>query len=106
MDRSRIPTLNRSPPVPSPHPPPLDLLLPAAAGGPGESAPAPTTRRTVYGAPVLWQPSHGRNPGGEPKADPAIDAHSGHRVHLPETQSQPPGAGSRDLPLPAARSRD
>jgi hypothetical protein len=33
----------------------------------------------------------------------APDAHSGHRSPLSQTELEPPGAGSPDLPVPAAR---
>jgi hypothetical protein len=81
----------------------LDLLSPAAAGERGELASPPAPRRAVLGLPVFRQPSHGRHSGGQPQTHPAADAHSGHRSALPETELEPPGAGSRDLPVPAAR---
>src|SRR5216683_3268920 len=81
----------------------LDLLLPAAAGERREPAPAPPARPVVLEAPVLRQPQDGRRAGGEPQTHPAPDAHSGHRSPLPQTQLEPPGAGSPDLPVPAAR---
>src|ERR1700674_973644 len=81
----------------------LDLLPPAAVGERGESTPAPSTRPVVLEAPVLRQPQDGRRAGGEPQTHPAPDAHSGHRSPLPQTQLEPSGAGSPDLPVPAAR---
>src|ERR1700682_4794292 len=81
----------------------LDLLPPAAAGERGESASAPPARPVVPEAPVLRQPQNGRRAGGEPHTQPAPDAHSGHRSPLPKTELEPPGAGSPDLPVPAAR---
>ena len=81
----------------------LDLLSPAAAGERGEPASAPAARRAVLGLPVFRQPSHGRHAGGQPQTHPAADAHSGHRSALPETELEPPGSRSRDLPVPAAR---
>jgi putative transposase len=36
----------------------------------------------------------------------AADAHSGHRSALSQTELEPPGAGSPDLSVPAARRRD
>src|SRR5258708_5133588 len=84
----------------------LDLLLSAAAGERGEPASAPPARPTLHEAPVLRQPQNGRRTGSEPQAHPAVDAHSGHRSPLSQTQLEPPGAGSPDLPVPAARRRD
>src|SRR5579864_3937646 len=81
----------------------LDLLPPAAAGERGESTPAPPTRPVVLEAPVLRQPQDGRRAGGKPQTYPAPDAHSGYRSPLPQTQLEPSGAGSPDLPVPAAR---
>src|SRR6266566_9066219 len=81
----------------------LDLLSPAAAGERGEPASAPAARRAVPGLPVLRQPSHGRHAGGQPQTHPAVDAHSGYRSALPETELEPPRSRSRDLPVPAAR---
>src|SRR5215475_6314216 len=81
----------------------LDLLSPPAAGERREPASAPTARRAVLGLPVFRQPSDGRHAGGQPQAHPTADAHSGHRSALSETKPEPPGSGSRDLPVPAAR---
>src|SRR5438876_7745331 len=81
----------------------FDLLSPAAAGERGEPASAPAARRAVHGLPILRQPSHGCYAGGKPQTHPAADAHSGHRSALPETQPEPPGSRSPDLPLPATR---
>src|SRR6202521_358283 len=81
----------------------LNLLPPAAAGERGESASAPPARPVVPEAPVLRQPQDGRGAGGEPQTHPAPNAHSGHRSPLPQTQLEPSGAGSPDLPVPAAR---
>src|SRR5215471_2944093 len=83
----------------------LDLLSPAAAGKCGEPASAPAARRAVPGLPVFRQPSHGRYVGGQPQTHPAADAHSGHRSPVPETELEPSGSRSRDLPVPAARPR-
>src|SRR6266446_1599085 len=84
----------------------LDLLLPAAAGERREPASAPRTRRAVLEMPVLRKPQDGRRAGGEPQTRPAVDAHSGHRSAVSQTQLESPGAGSPDLPVPAARRRD
>src|ERR1700722_7256522 len=81
----------------------LDLLLPAEAGERGEPAPAPPTRPTVSEASVFRKPKNGRRTGGEPQAHPTADAHPGYRSPLSQTELEPPGAGSPDLPLPAAR---
>src|SRR5215510_11254533 len=83
----------------------LDLLSPAAAGEFGELAFAPAARPVVHGFPIFRQPSHGRHAGSQPQAHPTADAHSGHRSALSETEPEPPGSGSRDLPVPAARRR-
>src|ERR1700681_3332984 len=81
----------------------LDLLLSAAAGERGEPASDAPARRVVHEAPVLRQPQNGRRTGSEPQAHPAADAHSGHRSPLSQTELEPPGTGSPDLPVPAAR---
>src|SRR5205814_7973243 len=83
----------------------LDLLLPAAAGERGEPRSAPPARRTVPEVPLLRKSEDGRRAGGEPQTRPAVDAHSGHRSTVSQTQLEPPGAGSPDLPVPAARRR-
>src|ERR1700704_3718040 len=84
----------------------LDLLLPAAAGECGESAPAPATGRVVPGLPVLRQPQDGGYAGGQPQAHPAADADSGNRSSLSETELEPSGGWPRDLSVPATRSLD
>src|SRR6202049_4759600 len=84
----------------------LDLLLPAAAGERGEPATAPPARPTVSEASVFRKPQNGRRVGGEPQAHPTADAHPGHRSPLSQTELEPPGAGSPDLPIPAARRGD
>jgi hypothetical protein len=81
----------------------LDLLSPAAAGERGEPASAEAARRAVLGLPIFRQPSHGHHAGGQPQTHPAADAYSGHRSALPETEPEPPGSGSRNLPVPTAR---
>src|SRR5215217_2684463 len=105
MDRSRPPAPDHFPAVRSAELAAFYVLLRAAAGERGESAPAPAARRTVYAAALLWQPSHGGGTEGEPQTHAAADADSGNRSHLPQTQSQPAGARSRDLSVPAARRR-
>src|SRR4051794_32922450 len=106
MDRSRTSAPDRHPAVRSAEPAALHVLLPATAGERGESTPTPAARRTVYAPALLWKPPHGRGTGREPETHPALDAHPGHRSHLPQTEPQPPGARSPDLPLPVARGRD
>src|SRR5579863_4607194 len=81
----------------------LDLLSPATAGEHGEPASAPAPRRTLLGLSVFRQPSHGRHAEGQPQTHPAADAYSGHRSALPETEPEPPGLRSPDLPVPATR---
>src|SRR5712671_3621381 len=103
MDRSRSSTPEHSTAVRTAGSAALDLLPSAAAGERGESAPAPPARPVVLEAPVLRQPQDGRRTGSEPQTHPAPDAHSGHRSPLPQTQLEPPGGGSPDLPVPAAR---
>ncbi len=106
MDRSRSPAPEHPTAVRTAGRAALDLLLPAAAGERGEPAAAPPARRAVPEAPVFRQPQDGRRAGGEPQAHPAADAHSGHRSALSQTELEPSGAGSPDLPVPAARRRD
>src|SRR3954454_2153301 len=80
----------------------LDLLLPAAAGGRGESTSAPQARRALHGLPVFRQPSYGRHAEGRPQAHPAADADSGNRSPLSETEPEPSSTRPRGLPIPAA----
>src|SRR6266404_6596713 len=103
MDRSRSSAPQHSTAVRTAGSAALNLLPPAAAGERGESKSAPPARPVVPEAPVLRQPQDGRRAGGEPQTHPAPDAHSGHRSSLPQTQLEPSGAGSPDLPVPAAR---
>src|ERR1700678_1464395 len=103
MDRSRSPAPQHSTAVRTAGSAALDLLLPAAAREHGEPATAPPTRPTVSEASVFWKSQNGCRAGGEPQAHPTADAHSGHRSPLSETELEPPGAGSPDLPVPAAR---
>src|SRR6202521_3569180 len=83
----------------------LDLLLPAAAGDRGEPAPDAPARRAVPEMPVLREPQDGRRVGDQSQTRPTADAHSGHRSPLPQTELEPSGARSPDLPVPAARHR-
>src|SRR5579885_2656654 len=106
MDRSRSSAPQHSAAVRTAGRAALDLLLPAAAGERGEPAAAPPARPVVHEASVFRQPQDGRGTEGEPQAHPATDAHSGHRSPLSQTQLEPPGAGSPDLPVPAARRRN
>src|SRR6185436_16768910 len=102
MDRSTTSTPDRAAAVRTAGPAALDLLLPAAAGERGESASAAATRRAVSGLSVLRQPPHGRHAGGQPQTHPAADAPSRSRSSLSQTELEPPGAGPRDLSVPAA----
>src|ERR1700719_2400392 len=106
MDRSATSATQHSTAVRTAGSAALDLLLPAAAGECREPAPAPQARPVVLEAPVLRQPQDGRRAGSEPQAHPATNAHTGHRSPLPQTELEPPGAGSPDLSVPAARHRD
>src|SRR5579863_3242075 len=83
----------------------LDLLLSAAAGERGEPAPDAPARRAVHEAPVLRQPQDGCRVGDQSQTRATVDAHSGHRSSLPQTQLEPTGAGSRSVPVPAAWRR-
>src|SRR5271170_204569 len=103
MDRSRSSTPQYSTAVRTAGSAALDLVLPAAARVRGEPVFAPSTRPVVPKAPVLRQPQDGRRVGSEPQAHPAPDAHSGYRSPLSQTEPEPSGAGSPDLPVPAAR---
>src|SRR6266851_1421304 len=106
MDRSTASVPEHSTAVRTAGSAPLNLLLPAAAGECREPASAPRTRRTVSEMPLLRQPQDGRHAGGEPQTRPAPDAHFGHRSAVSQTELEPPGAGSPDLPVPAARRRN
>src|SRR5713226_3153915 len=106
MDRSRPSAPQHSTAVRTVGSAALDLLLPAAAGELGELASAPQARPVVPEAPVLRQPQNGRRVGSEPQAHPAADAHSGYRSPVSQTELEPPGAGSPDLPVSSARRRN
>src|SRR5450759_5871590 len=106
MDRSTTSALERPTAVRTARSAALHLLLPAAAGERREPAVAPAAGRTVPGMPVFRQPPHGHHAGGQPQTHPAADAHRRHRGPLPQTELEPPGAGPRDLPVPAARRLD
>src|ERR1700676_2222223 len=83
----------------------LDLLLSAAAGERGEPAPDAPARPVVHEAPVFRQPENGRRTGDQSQTRATADADSGHRSALSQTQLEPSGTGSPDLPVPAARCR-
>src|ERR1700676_976363 len=83
----------------------LDLLLSAAAGERGEPAPDAPARPVVHEAPVFRQPENGRRTGDQSQPRATADADSGHRSALSQTQLEPSGTGSPDLPVPAARCR-
>src|SRR5690242_15682659 len=84
----------------------LHILLPAATRERGELAPAPQPRRVVPGVSVLRQPPHGGHARHQSQAQPTVDAYSGHRSSLSETQLEPARARSYRLSLPAARCLD
>src|SRR5579872_2963210 len=106
MDRSATSAPDRAAAVRTARCAALDLLPPAAAGERGEPAPAAAAGRVVPGLPILRQPPHGLHAEGQPQAHPAADAYSGYRSSLSETELEPSGSRSRDLPLPAARCLD
>src|ERR1700745_3788280 len=106
MDRSHTPAPQHPTAVRTAGSAALDLLLPAATGERGEPATAPPTRPTVSEASVFRKPKNGRRAGGEPQAHPTADAHPGHRSPLSQTELEPPGAGSRSVPVSSARRRD
>src|SRR5450432_2502367 len=81
----------------------LDLLLPAAAGDRGEPAPDAPVRRVVPEIPVLREPQDGLRVGHQSQTRATADADSGHRSPLSQTELEPPGTGSQDLPVSAAR---
>src|ERR1044072_3052665 len=106
MDRSNSSTADRSPAMRTAGCAALDLLLPATNRECPKSASASQARPVVYEAPVLRQPQDGRGVGSEPQAHPATNAHPWHRSSLSQTELEPSGAGSSDLPVPAARRCD
>src|SRR5215472_355846 len=106
MDRSATSALDHPTAVRTAGSAALDLLLPAAAGKRGESASDAAARRMVSEVPLFRQPSHGGQVGSEPQTRPATNGYSWNRSSLCETQFEPPGARSRDLPVPAARGID
>src|SRR6202795_1276735 len=105
MDRSRTSAAHRSTAVRTAGRGAFDLLPPAAAGDRGEPAPDAPARRAVPEMPVLREPQDGRRTGDQSQTRPTADAHSGHRSPLPQTELEPSGARSPDLPVPAARPR-
>src|SRR5258708_2749182 len=106
MDRTRSSAPQHSTAVRTAGSAACELLLSAAAGERGEPAPAPQARPVVPEVSFFRQPQNGHRTGGESQARPAPDAHTGHRSPLSQTQLKPTGAGSPDLPIPAARRRD
>src|SRR5256885_5387138 len=103
MDRSATSAAHRATAVRTAGSAALDLLLSAAAGERGEPAADAPARRAVPEAPVLRQPEDGRRTGHQSQTRPTADAHSGYRSPLLQTQLEPPGTGSRGVPVPAAR---
>src|ERR1035437_9695566 len=103
MDRSHSPAPHRPAAVRAAGSAALDLLLSAAAGEHGEPASAPPARPTLHEAPVLREPQDGRRVGDQSQTRATADAHSGHRSPLSQTELEPPGTGSPDLPVSAAR---
>src|SRR5271167_1177402 len=83
----------------------FDLLLSAAAGKRGEPAPDAPARPVVHEAPVFRQPENGRRTGDQSQTRATVDADSGHRSALSQTQLESSGTGSRNLSVPAARCR-
>src|SRR5579863_3981444 len=106
MDRSRSSTAQHSAAVRTAGSAALDLLLSAATGERGEPATAPPARPAVSEASFFRKPQNGRRVGGEPQAHPTADAHPGHRSPLSQTELEPSGAGSRGVPVSAARRGD
>ncbi len=107
MDRSATPALDHPTSVRSAGSAPRDLLPPAAAAERGESASDAAARRAISGVPLLRQSSHGGHVGGEPQTHPAtLMGIMGIEALYPKPNFEPPGAGSRDLPVPAARNVD
>src|ERR1017187_1562225 len=103
MDRSHPCAAHRATAVRTVGSAALDLLLSAAAGEHGEPASAPPARPTLHEAPVLQEPQDGRRVGDQSQTRATADAHSGHRSPLSQTELEPPGTGSPDLPVSAAR---
>src|ERR1035437_9778566 len=103
MDRSHSPAPHRPAAVRAAGSAALDLLLSAAAGEHGEPASAPPARPTLHEAPGLREPQDGRRVGHQSQTRATADAHSGHRSPLSQTELEPPGTGSPDLPVSAAR---
>src|ERR1700685_1180384 len=106
MNRPRIFALDNRTAVRTAGSAALDLHLPAAAGERGEPTADAAARRAVSGMSLFRQPPDGGHAGGEPQTRTATDGHSGNRSSLSETELEPAGAGSRDLPVPAARPVD
>src|SRR5450432_964195 len=105
MDRSRIFAAQHSAAVRTAGSAALHLLLSAAAGDRGEPAPDAPVRRVVPEMPVLREPQDGLRVGHQSQTRATADADSGHRSPLSQTELEPPGTGSHDLSVPAARRR-
>src|SRR5450432_3012886 len=105
MDRSRSSAPQHSTAVRTAGSAAFDLLLSAAAGKRGEPAPDAPARPVVHEAPVFRQPENGRRTGDQSQTRATADADSGHRSPLYQTELEPPGTGSRNLSVPAARRR-
>src|SRR5450432_2307134 len=103
MDRSRIFAAQHSAAVRTAGSAALHLLLSAAAGDRGEPAPDAPVRRVVPEIPVLREPQDGLRVGHQSQTRATADADSGHRSPLSQTELEPPGTGSQDLPVSAAR---
>src|SRR5450432_1290683 len=103
MDRSRIFAAQHSAAVRTAGSAALHLLLSAAAGDRGEPAPDAPVRRVVPEMPVLREPQDGLRVGHQSQTRATADADSGHRSPLSQTELEPPGTGSQDLPVSAAR---
>src|SRR5580700_2993746 len=106
MDRSRPSAAHRATAVRTAGGAALNLLPPASAGECEELAAVARARRAVPGVAVLRRPQDGRRVRRGPPSRPAADAHFGNRSPLCETEPEPSGAGSPDLPVPAARRGD
>src|SRR5450432_2161908 len=103
MDRSRIFAAQHSAAVRTAGSAALHLLLSAAAGDRGEPAPDAPVRRVVPEMPVLREPQDGLRAAHQSQTRATADADSGHRSPLSQTELEPPGTGSQDLPVSAAR---
>src|SRR5688572_29016680 len=87
---------------------PLRVVLRVSGREPGEPSTHATAGRAVHPDAVLWKPEDDgvageQGPCSEPQARLAAHESYGHRSGLPETEAEPTGGRTPDLPVPVTR---